>query len=499
MTANKILGKTLIIYQFKTFKVVSFSVRKMSKKQPNQLNPLAFKKHPSEQLDHQKIAQLILSPFIHLFNINESTKCLFNSLTLKKVYLTNDNYTKLLIDLSMGKRSRDVKSLIDLKFIVPLGFDAEKVFDSVANSLLRKKPSTNLAYILVTDFCNFRCGYCFIENSLKGPSIAMSKDLADKVINVLINEAKQVPEYRVTFYGGEPLSISEIVFYIIKKLEQASKDKFKFSCVTNGSLVTEDLARKLKQHNVTVGLSLDGWANIDKNRVFTNGKETFYSALKALALLKEAEVNVGISCTITKQNYKYAEEIVEFIQKLGIRTIGFNLLTRLQEPSEFEVPDPKQLAHHLFEAYLKANELQMFEDRIGNRRANYFFKEIFHLYDCPAFGQLIFFSPAGTVGPCHAFYPSGKHQIPIKDNLKVQEEPLFYKWLEIGTLKNKDCMRCPALGICGGGCAYDIYVKTGQLGIKEDYFCAFQNEILKLLLSYNFLIKPQNKLGKTKS
>jgi uncharacterized protein len=84
--------------------------------------------------------------------------------------------------------------------------------------------------------------------------------------------------------------------------------------------------------------------------------------------------------------------------------------------------------------------------------------------------------------------------------LKVQEEPLFYKWLEIGTLKNKDCMRCPAIGICGGGCAYDIYVKTGQLGIKEDYFCTFQKEILKLLISYNFLMESQkNKIAKAKS
>ena len=470
----------------------------MSKKQHNEPDPHSFTNQPSEILDRQKPAKLMLSPFSHLFNINESTKCLFNSLTLKKVYLTNDKYAKLLTDLSVGKRSRYIKSLIDLKFIVPQGFDEKKVFDNIANGALRTKPSTNLAYILVTDFCNFRCGYCFIENSLKGPNVSMSKDLADKVINTLINEAKQVPEYRVTFYGGEPFSNSDIVFYIIEKLEQASKEKFKFSCVTNGSLVTEELAKKLKQHNVTVGLSLDGWAKIDKNRVFTNGKETFYSALKALALLKEANVNVGISCTITKQNYQYAEEIVEFIQKLGIRTVGFNLLTRLKEPSEYEVPNPKQLAHHLFNAYLKAKELQMFEDRIGNRRANYFFKETFHLYDCPAFGQLIFFSPAGTVGPCHAFYPSGKYQIPITDNLKVQEEPLFYKWLELGTLKNKDCMRCPAIGICGGGCAYDIYVKTGQLGIKEDYFCTFQKEILKLLLSYNYLMKTQNKLGKRK-
>ena len=471
----------------------------MSKKQSKKLNVLVNKSQLSEQICHEESAQLILSPFVHLFNIGDSTKCLFNSLTLKKVYLANKKYEKVLSDLSKGKRSNDLKELIELKFVVPQGFDAQKVFDTVASSLLRKSPQANLAYILVTDFCNFRCGYCFIENNLNRPSTAMSKDLADKVINALINEAKQVPEFRVTFYGGEPFSNSEIVFYIIEKLEQASK-KFLFSCVTNGSLITEDIAKKLKQHNVAVGLSLDGWANIDKNRVSTDGKETFYPALKALAILKEAGVNIGISCTITKQNYMHAEEIIEFLQKLGIRTIGFNLLTRLKEPSKFEVPDPKQLAHHLFAAYLKAKELHMFEDRIDNRRANYFFKEIFHIYDCPAFGQLIFFSPTGTVGPCHAFYPSGKYQIPIKEDLKIQEEPLFHKWLEIGTLKNKDCMRCAAIGICGGGCAYDIYVKTGQLGIKEDYFCTFQNEILKLLISYNFLLESQkNKIAKAKS
>ncbi len=467
-------------------------MHKFSKKQVAKVNALLNKSNPGKQSSCEEPSQLILSPFIHLFNIDETTKCLFNSLTLKKVYLSNDEYVKVLTDLSKGHQSGYVKKLIKLKFIVPRGFDQEKVFNNIADSVLRKKPVPNLSYILVTDYCNFRCGYCFIENSLEGPSISMSKDLADKVIKVLINAARQVQEYRVTFYGGEPLSNSEIVFYIIEKLEQASKNKFVFSCVTNGSLLTDDLARKLKQHNVGVGLSLDGWASIDKNRVFTGGKETFYSALKALALLKELGVNVGISCTITKQNYEYAEEIVEFVHKLGVRSLSFNLLTRLKEPTEYEVPDPKQLAQHLFRAYLKAKELQMFEDRIDVRRASYFFKEAFHVYDCPAFGQQIFFSPAGTVGPCQAFYPSGKHQIPVKDDLNVQEEPLFYEWLELGTLKNKDCMLCPALGICGGACAYDVYIKTGKIGIKENYFCTFQNEILKLLLTYNFLMQSTN-------
>ena len=465
---------------------------KFTENQPNKQD-LPFNDNLLKQFERSGNVQLILSPFVHLFNIDYKTKCLFNSLTLKKVYFSNNKYTKVLTDLSVGNSSKDLKKLIDLEFIVPQNFDQEKVFSSIADSLLQKRPLPSISYILVTDFCNFRCGYCFIENSLKRQSISMSKNVADKVINVLTDAAKEVKEYRVTFYGGEPLSNSEIVFYIIEKLKQASQ-KFLFSCVTNGSFITEDLAKKLKQHNVTVGLSLDGWADIDQNRVLINGRKTFYSALKALAILKEAEVNTGISCTITKQNYKYAEEIVEFVHRLGIQNIGFNLLTKIETSIDYEVPDPKELAHFLFNAYLKSKELGMFEDRIDRRRASHFFKENLHIYDCPAFGQQIFFSPLGTVGPCQAFYMSGKYQIPIRDDMKVQEEPLFYKWFELGTLKNKECMSCPAIGICGGACAYDVYVKTGQIGIKEDYFCTFQNEILKLLLSYNFLMNQSNKL-----
>ena len=166
---------------------------KLSKKQFNKCERIRLSnKSLSVTPAKEEHAQLILSPFVHLFNINEETKCLYNSLTMKKVYLTNEKYAKILTHLCIGDSSDDLKKLIDLRFVVPQGFDKEKVFDTIANNVLRKKPLPSLSYVLVTDFCNFRCGYCFIENSLNGPSISMSKDVADKLVNVLINAAKEV-------------------------------------------------------------------------------------------------------------------------------------------------------------------------------------------------------------------------------------------------------------------------------------------------------------------
>ncbi|MGO8807613.1 MAG: hypothetical protein ACLQO7_13660, partial [Candidatus Bathyarchaeia archaeon] len=71
----------------------------MSKKRSEAVNVIVNKNQPSVQMPREELAQLVLSPFVHLFNVDESTKCLFNSLTLKKVYLTNKKYEKVLADL----------------------------------------------------------------------------------------------------------------------------------------------------------------------------------------------------------------------------------------------------------------------------------------------------------------------------------------------------------------------------------------------------------------
>ena len=111
-------------------------MRKLTKQERN----VVVDKRPAlEQLDQTGSVQLILSPFVHAgLNINEMTTCLFNSLTMQKVYLTNEKYAKFLTDLSVGHLGDDVKSLIELKFIVPESFDPEQVFDTVANSLSKK-------------------------------------------------------------------------------------------------------------------------------------------------------------------------------------------------------------------------------------------------------------------------------------------------------------------------------------------------------------------------
>ncbi len=303
----------------------------------------------------------------------------------------------------------------------------------------------------------------------------ITEEEADKIVTVISNNAANKEEYRIIFYGGEPTLNESAMKYIVKKLTDADKNKFKFGIVTNGSLMTDDLAEYMKEHDFGVGLSLDGWCGLNKKRVTSSNNETFYKTLEALALLKKHNVKTSISCTVTKYNYLYLDKIADFFHKLGVGGIGFNIILDSTNIA-YAVKDPKQLSYYMFKGFVRATELGMFEDRIGRRRAAPFFNEIPKLYDCPAFGQQIFFSPKGTLGPCQAFYTTNFNQEPITEKFDVRNSEIMKKWIKMGAPFSSDyCIKCPAIGICGGSCAYDVYTKTGKLGFIDPYFCKFMN------------------------
>ena len=68
-------------------------------------------------------------------------------------------------------------------------------------------------YLLVTDICNLRCRYCFINNNMPSdyPCSSMSWETAREAIDMFFsNISRNPPEFddfvkTIIFYGGEPL------------------------------------------------------------------------------------------------------------------------------------------------------------------------------------------------------------------------------------------------------------------------------------------------------
>lgn len=369
---------------------------------------------------------------------------------------------------------------------MPDDYDAASTFARVGRELSATVAEPSLSYVILTDTCNFRCSYCFIENALPFTGNSISRNQADSIARILLRLSAGLQRYSVIFYGGEPLINKDTMYYLVETLNRSAPGRFQFSMVTNGSLVDDEVARRLATLGFSVGVSLDGWAELNAPRQYVGGGDTFFDAVRAVATLKKHKVNVGVSCTVTKANVGHLVEIVDFVSKLRVKGIGFNIVLDKLAQSH-AIQDPAELAHRLFEASIRAMDLGIGEDRIGRRRIEPFFKEEFRPYDCPAYGRQVFFSPKGTVGPCQAFYTTPLFQEQATDEFNPRKSPSIQRFLDMGgTLKSSECMNCPAIAICGGSCPYDVFTKTGTLGHLDPYFCTFMRETLRLLIEFYY-------------
>ena len=129
------------------------------------------------------------------------------------------------------------------------------------------------------------------------------------------------------FSGGEPLLafdlLTEIVAYVNRRKYPAI-----LQIQTNASLLDRSKALFLRDHQIGVGISLDGRpSENDAQRKLPDGGGTSRLILAGAAVLASVGVETGITCVVTDVNVRQLAGIVEMAHYLGnVRKIGFDLL-----------------------------------------------------------------------------------------------------------------------------------------------------------------------------
>lgn len=141
--------------------------------------------------------------------------------------------------------------------------------------------------IEVTQKCNLKCGYCITNNKISYRN-DMSKETAFKAMEYALLHSIDSEELTIGFFGGEPLLRFDLILACIEYvMERAEGRKVSFAITTNGTLITEEVARKLASiENLTVSVSIDGPQNIHdvyRKNCFELG--SYEQTLKGLHLL----------------------------------------------------------------------------------------------------------------------------------------------------------------------------------------------------------------------
>lgn len=144
----------------------------------------------------------------------------------------------------------------------------------------------------VTEDCNFKCKYCafsdFYEYTRGQSNKYMNSDTAKKAIDYYFSLLKGGMRYNpkrqpsLAFYGGEPLLNFNLIKMCVEYIQKEySNYKTRYTLTTNGSLLDNEKANWLMEHDFSIAVSLDGpEEEHNRLRVYPNGKGTFRDVME---------------------------------------------------------------------------------------------------------------------------------------------------------------------------------------------------------------------------
>ncbi|MDW7674373.1 MAG: putative heme d1 biosynthesis radical SAM protein NirJ1 [Bacillota bacterium] len=166
----------------------------------------------------------------------------------------------------------------------------------------------------MTRTCNLKCIHCYSNSENKKYEGELNHEEALKFVDDL--GAFKVPV--LLFSGGEPL-IREDIFELA---ERAAGHGIRPTISTNGTLITREVAQRLKDIGVGyVGISLDGLKDI--NDKFRGKEGAFEAALKGIENCVAVGQRVGLRFTINRHNFKDLNNIFDLIEEENINRVCF--------------------------------------------------------------------------------------------------------------------------------------------------------------------------------
>lgn len=161
----------------------------------------------------------------------------------------------------------------------------------------------------MTKRCNLRCIHCYASSGDVSPTDELSTSEARSLIDDLASFGVPV----LLFSGGEPLlreDLTELISY-------ASKQGIRAAISTNGTLISQEVAGRLKDAGLAyAGVSLDGLKETNDRLRGLEG--AFEAALTGIRNCQEVGIKAGLRFTVSRLNWQEVPAIFDLIAKENI-------------------------------------------------------------------------------------------------------------------------------------------------------------------------------------
>lgn len=348
--------------------------------------------------------------------------------------------------------------------------------------------------------CNMTCSYCFAgKGAFGGIKSKMSREVAFKGIDFLIENSGSRKNCEIDFFGGEPLLnfslVRETVDYARKREKEAGKE-FNFTLTTNGVLLEKEVMDYLNEEGFSVVLSLDGRREINDRVRTLGGKGSYdYVVPKYLSFIEKREhKDYFIRGTYTRHNLDFSEDLKHLVN-LGFKSISLEPVVASPELPYALQEEDLPITYQQYEKI--ADLCQQFSSTSKSFSFFHFNLDLSQgpcikkrLSGCGAGTEYMALSPEGDLYPCHQFV--GKQEFLMGNVLQDlrYDHSLYNKFLKVDINSKEDCRRCWAKFFCGGGCHANAYNFNSDLYRPYGLGCNLEKKRLECALglqAYSYL------------
>lgn len=346
---------------------------------------------------------------------------------------------------------------------------------------LSRKPKSLGVWLHLTNACNLRCSYCYLwktpdRMSLKTAETAIKKTFAAAVKHGL----KQIT---FKFSGGEPLlELAKICWLVppARKLAEKNKLEVDFVILTNGTLITEKIAKVLKRLRLRAAVSLDGLGTYhDAQRELVNGKGSSILVKRGIMNLKKARVPFNVSITITHRNVKHIPNLTRYLLKHQI-PFNFNFYREnVQAETGLQATD-KELIENLKKAYRLIYDTPPRYRLIDGLLDRVSFKKP-RLFACGMGRNYLVIRQDGQIVSCQMTMEHPIGSIEDQDLMATVRQGNFVKPKNLTVEDKIPCKTCQWKYLCAGGCPLLTFSKKKTYIVNSPYCSVYRALIPELL------------------
>ncbi|MBQ4570363.1 MAG: radical SAM protein [Bacilli bacterium] len=423
---------------------------------------------------------------IEKFNIIYSQK------SCDKVFILSKNGNGLILEKVLYDDLIEDKCCEELKYKLLLN----SFYKTDRFEIRSLKPKISFFMIDFSTCCNLGCYYCLRDFISRGSVIKENELFA--ILDYIKNYVKSNGNRPITIqpWGGEPF----LAYKEILKMDDFFKEnniKAEIVIQTNGTLITQEIAKELHDRKISVAVSIDGNEKIHNiHRKYFDGKDSYFKVIEGIKNLQKYNgYNVQTISVVTKMSLDYLEDsIISFAKDLKIKKIKLNFV----HPNSDVFP---------MESVLTEKDIPMFYERLINillklykegytitdmniydRIINLFKgwnSELCHSNGCLGGYKFITFSRDGNIYPCelvgNEIVKIGNIQDgDLTDILEksIQSNPFF--------LKKNDfkCDKCPWYVYCRGGCTASIISYKKSFTEIDETQCSINEYLYPKLIEY---------------